>query len=144
MCIRDSTWTSCSFTHAPVTPRRVCDARSTATLMASSELLSESALISVTRATVLMSCPLAVVERDPWWQREPPIVKGQRSRPPRPAPPKVGEQEGCGPTWQLARPGRAVVGWDDKRFQGLLGCVTAGADRDVGLCEERRRRPIPG
>src|SRR6185503_3996138 len=45
------TSTLCSFTQAEVTLRRVVPARATPTRSASSKLLSERALISVTRAT---------------------------------------------------------------------------------------------
>src|SRR5512144_1773836 len=58
MCTRYATtrlsWTRtcCSFTHAERISRRVCAARSSPTLIASSKLASDSAVISVTRATV--------------------------------------------------------------------------------------------
>src|SRR6266566_6253189 len=46
-----ATRTSCSFTQADLTPRKVWAARSTPILTASSKLVSDVALISVTRAT---------------------------------------------------------------------------------------------
>src|SRR5215212_9662588 len=111
-----------SLTHQPSTPRKVSVAQSTAVLMASSKLLSGTALISVTEATVMACTVLSC-----WLPQRAPYPSSQeRKRPLLVGGGHLGQE--------TTRSGTSLSGWPSSRDAAKPGDREGGSALTTAAC----------